>query len=285
MNTFSRSLWWAVRPLWVWRLVRLLVRSLWLGALLALAGWLYSAATGRPLAWHEWALIGAGLVVTFFLAQALWPIPARRLALRLDRRFELKDQLAAAHEVAGRGPRNYVESDLLEAAGITFGEIRQHLLFRLHVPWNDLEMAVVVALAVVVAYYGLAALSLPPPPAIQHAAYEPLPAVGAEPVVQLPGVPAALQPAAPAQVGAGIDADEPASVAQAGGASGPSPKSIEEIGRIAEIAANLHREATPQGVAFLIWVPRLKKTFASGQFRFLFRLTNTLSFFKIRLLL
>ena len=35
-NTLAPTLWWAIRPLWVWRLIRLGVRSAWLAGLLAL---------------------------------------------------------------------------------------------------------------------------------------------------------------------------------------------------------------------------------------------------------
>ena len=61
MNLLNR-IWWAVRPLWFWRLVRLLVRSLWLAGLVVLAGWLYTLFTGRLFAWAERAACDAPLL-------------------------------------------------------------------------------------------------------------------------------------------------------------------------------------------------------------------------------
>ena len=48
-NTFSRRVWWAVRPLWYWRLLRLFLRSCWISVAVGVAGWQISHATGWPL--------------------------------------------------------------------------------------------------------------------------------------------------------------------------------------------------------------------------------------------
>jgi hypothetical protein len=203
------KLWWAVRPLWVWRLVRLLVRSLWVAGLLVLGGWLLAAVTGRAFVWEGWAAAAAALAVVLFLVMALWPVRAERVARRLDSRFEMRDQFAAAYEVAQRGPENYIERDLLNAADGTLGEVRRQLRFRFNVPWPDLELALLVGVGLVAAGYYLAAASGSAAPTVLRAAPEPLPAVGLEPLVSLPGVPAEFQPGGIGQVG--VDPGEGAS--------------------------------------------------------------------------
>lgn len=204
-NPFASSVWWAVRPLWVWRLVRLLFRSLWIAALLALAGGLLAFGAGRGFAWQEWAALGSVAFVALFAFLALWPISARGLTRRLDQHFEFRDQLVAAYEVAGRGAQNYIETDLLDAAHSSLREVRRRLLRRLPLPWTDLELAALVATAGFAVFYWIAALALPAVPTVGHATFEPLPPPGAEPMVQLPGVPAALQPSLTSQVASGDD--------------------------------------------------------------------------------
>jgi len=194
-------IWWAVRPLWFWRLVRLLVRSLWLAGLVVLAGWLYTLFTGRLFAWADWAVAGAALALLLFLIQAVWPVRSAALARRLDDRYAMRDQLAAAYEVAQRGPANYIERDLLSAADDTLGEVRRQVRFKFNIPWHDLEMALVVGVGLVAVFYWLAASGAPGVPSILHGAPEALPAVGLEPMVSLPGVPAEFQPAGAGQVG------------------------------------------------------------------------------------
>lgn len=219
MNTFSRSVWWAVRPLWVWRLVRLLFRSLWLAALLALAGGLLTYVAGRHLAWLDWAVVASALFVGLFSCLALWPISARRLTRRLDQHFDFQDQLMAAYEVAGRGgARNYIETDLLDSAHSSLREVRRRFIRRLPLPWTDLEMAALVGAAAVAAYFWIAALALPVRPLVSHASYVPLPAPGAEPLVELPGAPAELQPGLAGQVATGSDPGAAATVNSAAGA-------------------------------------------------------------------
>ena len=218
-NSFSRSVWWAVRPLWVWRLVRLLFRSLWVAALLALGGGLLAYATGRPLAWLDLAAVGSVAFVALFVFLSFWPVSARTLTRRLDQHFEFQDQLMAAYEVAGRGgAQNYIETDLLDAAHSSLREVRRRLIRRLPLPWTDLELAAVVATAAVAAYYWAAALALPPAPVVAHAGFVPLPAPGTEPMVQLPGVPAELQPSLASQIATGMDPGEAATINSAAGA-------------------------------------------------------------------
>jgi hypothetical protein len=203
-NSFSRTVWWAVRPLWVWRLVRLFFRSLWLAALLALAGGLLAYQAGRPLAWLDWVVAGAALFVALFLFLSLWPISARRLTRRLDQHFEFQDQLMAAYEVAGRGgAQNYIETDLLDAAQSSLHEVRRRFIRRLPLPWTDLEMAALVATAAVAVFYWVAALGMPARPLVAHAGYRPLPAPGGEPLVVLPGAPPELQPSLTSQIATG----------------------------------------------------------------------------------
>lgn len=200
MNLLNR-IWWAVRPLWIWRLARLLVRSLWLAGLVMLTGGLYAILTGRLFVWTSWAVAAAALAVLLFLIQALWPVPARQLTRRLDDRYQMRDQLAAAYEIDQRGPANYIERDLLNAADDTLGEVRRQLRFRFNIPWHDLEMAGLVGVGLVAAFYWLTASGAPGAPSVLRAAPEALPAVGLEPMVSLPGVPAQFQPAGSGQVG------------------------------------------------------------------------------------
>jgi hypothetical protein len=209
------KIWWAVRPLWVWRLVRFLVRSLWLAGLVVLAGWLYSWLTERPFAWADWAVTGAVVGLVLFLIQSLWPVPTQKLARRLDDRFAMRDQLAAAYEVAQRGPANYIERDLLNAADDTLGEVRRRTRFQFNIPWHDLEMALVVGVGLVAVVYGLAASATTEAPIVARSVLAPLPAVGLEPMVSLPGVPAEFQPAGAGQLGINPGEAESAGVLEA----------------------------------------------------------------------
>jgi hypothetical protein len=214
-RAFTRTLWWAIRPLWVWRLIRLLVRSLWLAALLALAGWLLAFSNGRAFTWREWALAGAALFAGLLPLQALWPLSLRRLAGRLDRRFQLYDQLTAAYQVAERGPANYVETDLVEASAFTLNEIRRRLIFKFAIPWTDLQLAALVAAAAFAVFTWAAAHNAPPSPVIPSASYEPLPPVGLEPLVELPGIPSDAQTNRAGQIGASPDAADTAGLLEA----------------------------------------------------------------------
>lgn len=67
------------------------------------------------------------------------PMSPAEVARRLDRRFQLNEQLATAVEVvySGAQPSPVVEK-LLERSGRTIGGVRQHVRQRQRTPWTDL---------------------------------------------------------------------------------------------------------------------------------------------------
>lgn len=187
LGTYSRRVWWAVRPLWYWRLIRLFLRSFWISVALGVAGWQLSLANDWPLSLVVWGAVAYAAFMVIFPASLLWPIPVPLLARRLDAAFALRDRLTTAHEVARRLPDNYLEQRLLTSADRLLGSIRGRLSRQNHMPWTDLALAIL-AMAVLFGVY-LNATTLDAPPPLDASAVQPpaVPALPTEPPVLLPG--------------------------------------------------------------------------------------------------
>ncbi len=187
VSAFSKRIWWAVRPLWYWRLLRLFLRSFWVSIALGVAGWQLSLAQGWPLNLVVWGAISYALFMVLFPSSLLWPIPVPLIARRLDKAFGLRDRLSTADEVAQRAPGNYLEQRLLGSADRLLRTIRGRLARQNHMPWTDLALAIV-AMALLFAIY-LNASALDAPPFLSAAPPQPpsLPALAPEQPVELPG--------------------------------------------------------------------------------------------------
>ena len=206
MNTFEQWVWWAVRPQWFWRLLRLSLRSFWISTALSAASWLAVRSAlppASPMLHVLWATVSFALFMILLSLTTLWPISMVKLARRLDVTFSLADRLTTAHEVAQRAPQNYLEARLLQSSrGILTG-VRSRLLRAPRVPWVDFELSVLAVLAIYACYLLSGAVAVRPPD-IPNAAYEPPPSLAAEVEVPLPGAPPDLN-GAPADEAPGGD--------------------------------------------------------------------------------
>ena len=187
LDLYRRRVWNAVRPLWMWRLLRLALRAAWLSGALAVGGVLASEFFGWPLTFDQGLVGGVALFPVLFGLFVLWPVSTPALVRRMDVTLASRDQLSTAREVAARGPQNYIEARLLNEAESLLTTARARLP-RAVIPWADLEMCLLVAMVsfALSLNFGLSGASLPP------ADYVPLPPLGQEPTVNLPGLPPEL---------------------------------------------------------------------------------------------
>ncbi len=188
-DLYHHRVWNTVRPLWAWRLLRLALRAAWLAGVLVVGGALASAYFDWPLtrASGQWLVLGAAAFPILFGLLTLWPISTPALVRRMDAALAAHDQLSAAREVAARSPQNYIEARLLDDAESLLTTARARLP-RAVIPWADLELCLLVAVVIFTVRLNLSAsgVSLPP------ADYVPLPALGQEPTINLPGLPPEL---------------------------------------------------------------------------------------------
>jgi hypothetical protein len=262
-SNYRRRVWWALRPLWLWRLSRLLLRSLWVSSLAAVIGWLGSVLLDLPLSLTAWTFTGAFLFLFVFCVLAFWPVGFTGLLQRLDRALGLRNQLGTAYEVAARGPQNYLEARLLRTASGSLQQANRKFWRSPAIPWADLEMCVLVAAIVyaVFANFGPLAYSLLAGEPL------PLPPLSAEPEVVLPGLPPEMRQAAPPFAGAepgaggeaGVDGEgaqealdalaealSGQSITQSAGAAlaaGQGDEAAEELRELAEAAGEISPEA------------------------------------------
>lgn len=201
-NAFSKRVWWAVRPLWYWRLLRLFLRSFWLSAALGVAGWQISQVNGWPVSLVVWGAIAYAAFMVIFPTSLLWPVPVPVLARRLDAAFGLRDRLSTAHEIASAAPVNYVEERLLGSADRLLSTIRTRLLRQNRMPWTDLALSVVAMAMLVAIYLNATTLDAPSPLAASNGQPPTLPALGPEVPVDLPGQAPADELGAPDPAGA-----------------------------------------------------------------------------------
>jgi hypothetical protein len=197
-QSYPRRLWWALRPLWLWRLLRLLLRSVWLSAAVSLAGWAVSPAAGWPLTLLDWAALGRLAGVLGFGVSAAWPLSTRRLSARLDWALGLRQQIVTAEEVARRRPANYLERELLADADRLLAGARQTLWRCPRLPWGDLELVLAAAAIGYACWLSTFQPTAPVAPVISQADYVPIPAPGTEATVRLPGLPPGLAEGPPA---------------------------------------------------------------------------------------
>jgi len=184
VNTYARRVWWSVRPLFAWRLLRLLARAFWLGAGTIIAARLLTLWLGWPWSAATWYLIGAAVWVGLFVIMAGWPISLRGVTRRMDRRLGMRDQISTAYEISRRGPQNPLEKRLLDNAQDLLGQANQRLWRSPAVPWVDLEVSAL-AIALLVALLVAPGLFNPPLVFDDDAS---LPPLAAEPQVPMPGL-------------------------------------------------------------------------------------------------
>lgn len=189
LRSYPRRLWWALRPLWLCRVLRLLLRSAWLAAAISLAGWALSPAADWPLSLLDWAALGSLAGVLVFVLSAGWPLSPRQLSARLDRALGLRQQLVTAEEVARRCPANYLEGELLADADRLLAGARHALWRRPRLPWGDLELVLAAAAIGYACWLSTFQPTAPVAPVIPPADYVPIPAPGSEATVRLPGLP------------------------------------------------------------------------------------------------
>lgn len=237
---------------WARRGVRILLRASALAlslVCLALGGHLL---TGQPL---RWTLIGAGALGCIALGALLVLRPRLRapeVARRLDRRFQLNEQLTTALEL---GPQaEGVGLYLYDQARRSLARIRRQVATRQRFPWA--ELALVLSLAVLLA--GLAALVDIGPGGVA-AMPEPLPPLAGvpDPVERFPLEPFAPPPPAQQELAAGSEgltsvAPDPAAAAALADAlrdqsvTRPAAEALDQ-GRSGEAARQLRELADQAG--------------------------------------
>jgi len=133
--------------------VRVLLRATALALILVCLALGVHLFTGHSL---RWTLVGAAALACIALGAALVlrpRLPAVEVARRLDRRFQLHEQLTTALEV---GPQaEGAGAYLYDQARRTLAHIRRQIAARQRFPWS--ELALVISLTVLLA--GLAALA------------------------------------------------------------------------------------------------------------------------------
>jgi hypothetical protein len=205
-DLYRRQVWSAVHPLRKWRLLRLALRAGWVaGALVIIAAGI-ATVFGWAVTSAGWAIVWGAAFAVLFGALALRPVPLPGLVRRMDAALETRDQLSAAREVAERGPQNYVEARLLQSTESLLAGAYDRFQKTRAVPWDELELCLLVALVGYALSLNLGSLNPPRPPAD----YVPLPPLGAEPVVSLPGLPPELNAGLPPPFGAQADARQSA---------------------------------------------------------------------------
>jgi HPt (histidine-containing phosphotransfer) domain-containing protein len=166
-------------------LFRLTLRAAWVAGAWALTCAVIGHWQAWAIAFDDWLVLGLVAFPVLLIVFALWPVSLPGLVQRLDATLGAHDQLSAAREVAERGPQNYIEARLLTDAESLLTQAR---LPRVALPWRDVELGLVV-----IALGFALRLNLAPLGATLPAAdYVPLPALGQEPTVSLPGLPPEL---------------------------------------------------------------------------------------------
>lgn len=123
---------------WARQGVRRLLRATWMGVCVWCIGLGAHLAWGWPLRLDILGALALA-VVGMAVASLLRPkLSAREAARRLDRRFDLNEQLATAVEVAATSPRpGSIAAQLLAQSGQTAGTLRQRIMRRQRAPWNE----------------------------------------------------------------------------------------------------------------------------------------------------
>ncbi len=187
------------RDRWARRGVRWLIRATWLG----LAIWCIGIGLHLLLGWPlRYDLLGIASLACLAVAALLLLRPRMRpeeVARRLDRRFQLNEQLATALEMSPDGEAAGVAGLLQDQSLRTSHLIRRYITVRQRFPWA--EFLALLALAVVLIGL-LAMIGLNPPMNWPAAQTLPGPVPPAEPAEPFPPEPFTDQPA-PQQPGAG----------------------------------------------------------------------------------
>ncbi len=175
---------------WARRGVRILIRSVWIGLSLCCAGLGASLFFGLTLPWQWLSAVGLACVAGGALLVLRPRMSAGAVARRLDRRFQLNEQIATALEL-GADPTG-VGAYLLEESRRSISQIHRYTGRRQGFPWA--EAALIVALLIVLG--GMATL-------LGVGAQRPLAAAEPLPPLAQPQDPAAQFPAEPFSAPAG----------------------------------------------------------------------------------
>lgn len=125
---------------WAWQGVRLMVRAAWISLCLWCIGVGATMLFGWPVQ-IEWLgatalLVIGGALLVLLLRNRMSPLAVAR---RLDRRFNLHEQLATAVEVAAHQPNaDSVGAQLLDQATQTMRQVRRRVRQRQAGPWSDI---------------------------------------------------------------------------------------------------------------------------------------------------
>ncbi len=172
---------------WARRGVRVLLRATSLALALVCLGLGLHLIFGLPLAWPWIASLALGCVAIGALLVLRPRMPAQAVARRIDRHFDLYEQLSTALEIdpQSEGVGAYLHNQAQQNLAQLRGQIRS----RQHFAWTDLGMllALLLLLLGMLALTGLG-------PTLPEVVAEPLPALVAAPEANPP--PAAAEPAA-----------------------------------------------------------------------------------------
>lgn len=155
---------------WSRRGIRILVRATWIALSLSCIGLGLELFFGWPLRWQWLAALAMVCLAGGALLVLRPQMRAREVAHRLDRRFQLNEQLSTALELPAE-PTG-VERYLMDQSRRTMAQLRRHISTRRRFPWADvgLTVALVVILAGLLVLLGIIPIS-------PNVASEPLPSL------------------------------------------------------------------------------------------------------------
>lgn len=188
------------RDRWARRSMRVLLRSAWIGLSLLCVGLglqmlndLEADTAPSGLPWLDSVVALLARLPTIDIALSIWLALAlgcvgvgatlllrRRMrmhevAQRLDRRFDLNQQLSTALEVSASGNAEGVAQRLVEQATATTGKVQRYIKQRQHPPWVEMLtlLAMVLLSLGLLLFHGLGAMGDPPtaealPPLVQQ---------------------------------------------------------------------------------------------------------------------
>lgn len=124
---------------WAWRGLRTILRSLWLALSVACVVMGGVLLWGWELDWRNVAAIALGVMLIGLLSMLTPRLSPQTIARRLDRRFDLNEQLTTAVEVARTAPEpGSIPAQLLQQSARTTRGLQQTIRRRMGPPWRDL---------------------------------------------------------------------------------------------------------------------------------------------------
>lgn len=132
---------------WARQGVRTLLRATWAGLSLWCIGLGLSLLLDRPVSFELLGALALSCIAIGAVLLLRRPLRPHEVARRLDRRFNLKEQLGTALEVSAAGPAEGVAERLLEHSSRTIIRVRRHISHHQQLPWG--EFAAVLALVLI----------------------------------------------------------------------------------------------------------------------------------------